>query len=328
MLRGNIAASFVQLLIDWLAEQGAAAIEWTGMDHAPSGELSRIDVNDWRAMLGAVSRAFEKPHLGLLVGSRLGLQEAGLLGYMATCCSTMAEACLRLSQFEHLVYNVNPLNIVTRPECIRLEWGTENGRPGPLVDECAIAGLVSFCRSLGGADVTPDFVSFVNPPPLDLRPYEQFFACDVQFDAEKTVVRYPLSAMAASIATANAALQQALDHKARSLLVRLPSDGEPVQGLYRATQDAIAAGTPTLESVAVRLLTSGRTLQRSLSAAGTRFQAELDKVRLALAQQHLKEGSATVQEIAWMLAYNDHSAFVHAFRRMTGMSPTAWRLHG
>ncbi len=325
MLRGNIASSFIQLLVDWLAEQGEQPQAWLGISQPPAGELSRIDVNDWQSMLQRVSSGLGKPELGLLIGSRFGLREAGLLGYMASCCATMAEACLRLSQFEHLVYNVNPLKIVTDASHVTLQWGVDNGRPGPLVDECAIAGLVAFCKSLGGDQVTPDYVCFVNSAPVDVQPYERFFGCTVEFHQALSIIRYPMAAMASPIATANATLREALDHKARSLLVRLPTQGEPVPGLYRALQDAIAAGTPALESVAERLLTSGRSLQRSLQGAGTGFQKELDKVRLALAQQHLKEGSATVQEIAWMLAYNDHSAFVHAFRRMTGMPPQAWR---
>jgi AraC-like DNA-binding protein len=44
-----------------------------------------------------------------------------------------------------------------------------------------------------------------------------------------------------------------------------------------------------------------------------------------MAQQHLREGSASIQEIAWMLAYNDHSAFVHFFRRVAGQTPQHYR---
>lgn len=325
MLKGNIASAFLQLLIDWLVERGHSPVEWLGLTAAPTGELSRIEVADWKAHLERVADGFAAPTLGLQVGSRFGLREAGLLGYMASCCGTMGEAWVRLSQFEHLVYNVNPLKIDVSSSHVSLQWGTENGRPGPLVDACAISGLVAFCRSLGGSAVTPDEVAFVNPTPADVMPYTEFFQCPVAFECEQTCVRYPQSAMQAPLATANASLQAALDHKARSLLVRLPTQGEPVPGVYRALQDAIAAGTPTLDRVADRLLTSGRSLQRSLQAAGSCFQAERDRVRLAMAQQHLREGSASIQEIAWMLAYNDHSAFVHAFRRLSGKTPQQYR---
>jgi len=253
MLQGNIAASFVQLLIDWLRAQGVDPQEWTGFDEAPARELSRIDVKHWQAMLERVASAFDEPALGLHIGRRMGPREAGLLGYMASCCTTMGEACLRLSQFEHLVYNVNPLKIVTDMGHVTLIWGVEKGRPGPLVDECAIAGLVAFCRSLGGPTVMPDHVAFVNAPPADPVPYCEFFGIEPEFDAAQTVVRYPLAAMGAAIAGANPALKSVLDNKARSLLVRLPSDGEPLPGLFRALQDAIAAGTPTLRGVTERL---------------------------------------------------------------------------
>lgn len=327
-LRGNMATSFLRLLIDWLIEHGHPVERWIKPSEVPAGELGRVDVNVWKALLEQVSADLQVPTLGLLIGQRLGLKEAGLLGYIASCCPNMAEACLRLAQFEHLVYNVNPLRVHTDASCVVLQWGVENGRPGALVDECAIAGLVGFCRSLGGPAVTPDLVTFVNPRPVSVGDYERFFRCELRFDQADTRVRYPLAAMAAPIASANPTLQSALDHKARSLLVRLPTSGEPLPGLYRAIQDAVSAGTPTVQHVAQRLLMSGRSLQRLLQAAGTTFQSELDCIRLAMAQQHLKEGSASIQEIAWMLAYNDHSAFVHAFRRLTGMSPTAFRAMG
>jgi AraC-like DNA-binding protein len=325
LLKGNISASFVQLLFDWLAQRGQSGHDVLGMAAPPVGELSRLDVNQWKAMLTCVAQRFAVPDLGLQVGSRLGRHEAGLLGYMASCCSSMAEACLRLSQFEHLMYNVNPLKIVTQPDAVALCWGVENGKPGPLVDECAIAGLVSFCRSLGGPAATPQAVWFVNPEPTDRSPYDDFFACELLFNMPQTRVCYPLTAMALPIATANPELQAALDHKAKGLLLRLPTDGEPVPGLYRALQDAVSAGSPTLQSTADRLLTSPRSLQRALQSAQTSFQQQLDTVRMAMAQQHLREGSASIQEIAWMLAYNDHSAFVHFFRRVAGQTPQHYR---
>ncbi len=325
MLKGNISAGFVQLLFDWVDEQGVSSQTLLQCERPVLGELSRVQVEVWRNLLQIASAHFNEPNLGLIIGSRLKTNNAGVLGYMALCCETLGEACVRLSQFEHLVYNVNPLRLLSSLQAVRLQWGTEAGLPGVLVDDCAIAGLVAFCRSLAGPQATPDYVSFVNPEPKDIAPYEKFFQCELAFGCELTEVRYPLSVMAMPIATANTALQAALDQKARSLLVRLPSQGEPVAGLYRATQDALAAGDANLQMVAKRLLMSPRTLQRRLAQAGTGFQSELDNVRLALAKQYLSEGSASLQEIAWMLAYNDHSAFAHAFRRMTGKSPQLFR---
>ena len=313
------------MLFDWVDEQGVSSQALLGCERPAPGELSRVQVEVWRGLLETASAHFNEPHLGLIIGSRLKTNNAGILGYMALCCESLGEACLRLSQFEHLVYNVNPLQLLTSLESVRLQWGTESGLPGALVDECAIAGLVAFCRSLAGPQATPDYVGFVNAAPDNIAPYEQFFQCELAFACDVTQVRYPLPVMAMPIATANTALQAALDQKARSLLVRLPSEGEPVAGLYRATQDALAAGDANLQMVAKRLLMSPRTLQRRLAQAGTGFQSELDNVRLALAKQYLGEGSASLQEIAWMLAYNDHSAFAHAFRRMTGKSPPLFR---
>ncbi|MER8326214.1 AraC family transcriptional regulator ligand-binding domain-containing protein, partial [Acinetobacter baumannii] len=65
-------------------------------------------------------------------------------------------------------------------------WGVARGRPGALVDETAIASLVQLARDLTGRYWPVRHVSFVNPAPMWVQPYEDFFGGQVGFDEPVT----------------------------------------------------------------------------------------------------------------------------------------------
>lgn len=71
--------------------------------------------------------------------------------------------------------------------------------------------------------------------------------------------------------------------------------------------------------------TSPRTLQRRLQAAGTRFSDVVDRVNFAAARTLLGRPGMTVADVARKLRYSDPTHFARAFRRVAGVSPSAFR---
>jgi len=82
-----------------------------------------------------------------------------------------------------------------------------------------------------------------------------------------------------------------------------------------------------LASIAAELGLTPRTLQRKLSEAGASFQQVLDQARYALATDYLRQGGLSLVDIAFLLGYQEQSAFNHAFKEWSGMNPGAWREH-
>lgn len=64
---------------------------------------------------------------------------------------------------------------------------------------------------------------------------------------------------------------------------------------------------------------------RFKAAAGVAPLTYLQQWRMRLAEQGLREGSASVSELGRTLGYASESAFSNAFKRRMGMSPTAYR---
>jgi AraC-like DNA-binding protein len=51
----------------------------------------------------------------------------------------------------------------------------------------------------------------------------------------------------------------------------------------------------------------------------------LQRLKSDLAKRHLADETLSISEIAWLLGYQDISAFTNAFKRWTGRAPTAIR---
>jgi AraC-like DNA-binding protein len=80
-------------------------------------------------------------------------------------------------------------------------------------------------------------------------------------------------------------------------------------------------GKAGASDVARKLGVSRRTLARRLSSEGLTFAAVMNNLKRDLAKRHLADNALSISEIAWLLGYQDVSAFTHAFKRWTGTSP-------
>ena len=73
-------------------------------------------------------------------------------------------------------------------------------------------------------------------------------------------------------------------------------------------------------------VTCRRTLARRLAAEGVTFTGILEEMRRDLARRYLGDTSLSVSQIAWLLGFQEISAFTGAFKRWTGATPTQVRM--
>ena len=101
--------------------------------------------------------------------------------------------------------------------------------------------------------------------------------------------------------------------------------GDIVAQVHAAIAGALAREPVRLAGIAAALDLSPRTLQRKLADAGATFQQVLDAARYALAMDYLRQDGLSLVDIAFLLGFQEQSAFTHAFREWSGMNPGAWR---
>ena len=78
-------------------------------------------------------------------------------------------------------------------------------------------------------------------------------------------------------------------------------------------------------AIARTLGMSQRSLARRLAARGLTLGKILDELRSDLAKRHIKDKDLSISEIAWLVGYQEVSAFTHAFKRWTGRTPSEMR---
>ena len=70
---------------------------------------------------------------------------------------------------------------------------------------------------------------------------------------------------------------------------------------------------------------SQRSLARRLAERGLTFGKVREELRADLAARHIRDRDLSISQVAWLLGYQEVSAFTHAFKRWTGMTPTEMR---
>jgi AraC-like DNA-binding protein len=326
-LRGMVPSTYVRLLYEYLERQGqdARKLLREPPPHPADRGSGRYPVARWRALLERAAGALDDPQLGLRLGRSITPAHLGVIGYVLLACGNLGAALQRLEQYQRLVYDVNPMRTLAEGGSVVLEWGVEQGRPGPLADETAIAALVQMARDLSGRRFAPQEVSFVNPAPASLKPYRDWFGCPVRFGQPHTTLRFPAHYLALPLRQPDAALLALLERQADALLAELPGSDDYEQSVRRCIVRLSREGEVSLERIAAELHTTPRTLHRRLEARGRNFRGLREDTRRRLAEDYLRDPRLRLAEIAQLLGYSEQSAFSRSFRRWTGETPRQWR---
>jgi AraC-like DNA-binding protein len=125
-----------------------------------------------------------------------------------------------------------------------------------------------------------------------------------------------------------------LHRRARRILAHVgPAVAAVIPGLTgrlrHILRPRLVLGDANMPEVAAHLGLHPRTLRRHLAREGLTFEEVKDEVRYATARELLEITDLPVGDVAAALSFSTPSAFVHAFRRCSGTTPTAWRAaHG
>lgn len=103
------------------------------------------------------------------------------------------------------------------------------------------------------------------------------------------------------------------------------AQGDLVAQVATLFMQRMAFGEPAAADIATLLNMSLRTLQRHLLEAGSSWREATDLARRRVAEQELLNPARPLHEIALLTGYADTRAFLRAFRRWTGLTPSQFR---
>jgi len=288
---------------------------------------ARLDVQSQVEFLELVAAALKDELLGFHLAQKYDLRMIGLLYYAQASSDTVAEALRRGARYS---------SIVNEGMVLKLREAGDIGFDFDYVGiarnsdrhqiEFAMVSLVRICRQLTKRHLTAARVSFAHRRKDKAAEFKSFFGSDVAFGAPEDRLAFAPSIGPMQIVSADPYLNELLLRYCEQAITDRPSRRASF-GL--SVENTIALllphGSARADEIARKLGVSRRTLARRLSSEGLTFAAVMRNLRSGLAKRHLADETLTISEIAWLLGYQDVSAFTNAFKRWTGKAPRAAR---
>ena len=292
---------------------------------------TRIDRSRELRIYADLAENVKDPLVGLKLGGFYGLAGYGPLVMLLMTCSTAYEAFQAGIRYQGLTYLYGTLRFEPgdKLSCLVLSPMAMTGQAFRFRVDGEVSGTYKMVRDMQlslGVDIHAERIDMPYPRPPEAADYEAYFGCPVRFG--DTEARFWL--------------------RNEHLQLRLPSADPNAHAMYRAMcdQQLVAQQTsndtlaervlthlglfsgsyPSAEEVAKSLGLSERSLRRQLSEDGRSFRGLLAEARYAKAQHLLRHTTLSVEAIAQQLGYAESAAFIHAFQRWSGMTPSAFRV--
>ena len=277
------------------------------------------------ALLRAVEALLPEPGLGLRLVEALDTAAHPPSSLMAFHARDYRDGLQRLARFKRLCTPELLLLDEGPKECaVSVRWLYAEGAVPAFATDITLATLVELGRRATGWRITPVRVTVAGPP-VNATTHEAYFGCEVRFDAPVDMLVLRSEDLERPFPGRNPELLDMLLPPLASALEELQaldSVGAQVKIVLRRT---LASGRPDVGQVARDLGMSERTLQRRITDEGSSFRALLLEARRALGHQLLSMPDCDIQEVAFLLGYQDVTAFHRAFKEWEGVSPARWR---
>jgi AraC-like DNA-binding protein len=273
----------------------------------------------WRRAVAATG----DPCLGLYVSRFVNYTSFHALGGAVLASGTLREAFGRVERYGRLVGDAATPRLVAEGDRVRLVLAvTAVERPEHEALDAILSLTLRTARLLrDNRNFGPLRVEFERPEPSPSEPFRRFFRAPITFGGRRNALEFTRDDLDAPLPTGNPEVTRRIDEVLTRYVARL--DDRQLPSRVRAfVVEKLPDGEPSQGAVARALGLSARTLQRRLAEEDTSYQAILDETRADLARSYLAEGWS-VTEAAFSLGFSDVSSFSRAFRRWTGVAPSA-----
>jgi AraC-like DNA-binding protein len=314
------------------------ALERTGLEPAPlcrAVELDAASLEDPNArvptgrlvrLLALAEQRALDPWIGLHAGEHV--EPRSPLFHMMQSSTRVAEALQRARRFSGLL--IDTLRIAVRTErklaSLIFEPGDATFSASRHAVEYLVMASASAMRHAVGDSCPRQEVQFRHHRIGSLDEAERAFGCPVYFGQPDDRVIFARSALWAVPKFANRSVAEQVERFAETLDARIAARATTGERAEQAARALLASGIRASgASVARKLGTTSRSLQRRLAEEGTSFRALRDGVLWEAVEESLSNPSLKIEAIALSVGFSDVAAFSKAFRRWKGYPPTRYR---
>ena len=284
----------------------------------------RLAVKGQIEFVELIADALHDDCLGFHLARDYDLREIGLLYYVWNSSKLLGDAFRRVERYSTIINEGVSLHV--RSDGKDLALTTTYVGIKRLSDrhqiEFWVTSLVRICRELTNRHLLPSCVRFVHRRTGGATVLEKFLGCDITFGADTDEVAFPGTVKQMPVVCADPYLSKFLiEHCEKARPHREAGRLTCRVAVENAIAPLLPHGRARADEIARQLGMSLRTLERRLRSEGLTFAGLLSELRADLAKRYLLEEDLAISKIAWLLGYQDVTAFTHAFKRSTGKSP-------
>ncbi|HKG85045.1 MAG TPA: AraC family transcriptional regulator [Beijerinckiaceae bacterium] len=322
----RLAAAHVQASCDLKNLLARAGLRLKDLEDA----RARIGVQNQITFLELASKAMDDPLLGFHLAQTFEPRELGLLYYVQASCATLAEALGCMARYISVAHEGLDATCVTRDGLkLRISYVGVPRHADRQQMEALVTILIRIARQLTDHHIHPTRVGLAHPRDATSAEFESFVGSTVDFSAGRDEIAFSAAAINLRIASADPYLNESLvSYWEAALAGRSRRRSSIKAAVENAILPLLPHGKARIGRVAEDLGVSSRTLSRRLATEGLAFAQVLDGMRTELAEGYLKDRSLSIAHIAWLLGFQEASAFTHAYKRWTGKPPTERRRMG
>ena len=318
----------LQGLVNFLTKQGIALDALLQELDCELSDLTenhrRFTLKDYENLSDFASQTLNCPNLGFKHGTTFEVGEWGLLGHIVMASKNLWQALGYQKRYQCLVGSTGQAYHEIQGSNVIMRWLSEpNATPNSI--EQVITAWVCFAFNHTISEDKPLSVNFVHSPIADVDEYEEFFDCEVNFNASFNGLIFKEKSLHLPLINQNQEVLNVLCCHAEHLLSEKRASAS-LNLIHQFIVELLPTKVPELSDIAEHLGMSTRQVQRQFQKENTSLTALLEAIRKSLAISYLNQTDHKLLYISTMLGYSEQSAFQRAFKRWTGQTPQSYRL--
>jgi AraC-like DNA-binding protein len=278
-------------------------------------------------MMAAAIEVTGDRHFGLVAGKSIALMKYGAITPLALSTPSLRQLLEDIRCFARLALEHTEVELVEGPQTahLRVQPVVTGGLSGHFRLEMVLTAAVQMLRFAGAsqADIYHVDVPYESPPDVAQR-YAAAFGPRIHFDRKQCMIGFNPALLDQKMPSHDPVAYLAARTRAASLLAAMHA-GSDVAEQVRQRLLEVFPGLPSVSDTAQHLGMTERSLRRQLATLGTSHADLTQECQRMMAERWLAEGHKPLKQIAESLGFSSVHSFHRAFRRWSGLTPSAWR---
>ena len=263
--------------------------------------------------------------LGFRVGKEWSSTSFNALGFAWLASGSLKEGFYRLQRYSKLVNNSLVTQFYRSDTVYHFKFDTDED--AALIHPCArdawLTAIIKMTRLLYGDSFTPVEILLSGDCYDQSGALENYFGCPLIYQQAVNHIVIAAAVCEQQLPTADPEFALLSD---QLLMTRLQQvDNSMTSQVRRIIHLELPNGDLSEQVVADKLHMSSRSLQRKLNDEQTNYQLLLTDARKELALSYIRSSQLSLNEIGYLLGFNNQANFTRAFKNWFSQSPTHYR---